>query len=332
MDFILAPKGWRQRYERSLQAVQKTRLAAIVPFPKFNKFPKEIRQLIWKESLPGPRTICPGDPRYFKIQNPPDIADFERYQNEMKQMVFPKHYHTPNPSALRVCRESREIALTRYRLCFGTPNVYANLEIDILYFGPWYTLDLDEMWEWIQRAGDAHPFVTYTLNPAVKADLEKVQRIGIKYLEGWQEYDDTHGEFHKGNGWSLRRQLRAFKSLKEVLLSYDFDGDGGSPFFQLPGQIIVDNWDVHLEPPNYEDWDESEDEDLDPYDDLPRQRSENVLASFKGVITAKDGEHDIPEVKLVAFKHVPDVPDGKCALPDQESFLTIHRGCTIKKE
>jgi hypothetical protein len=69
------------------------------------------------------------------------------------------------------------------------------------------------------------------------------------------------------DGSSLRRQLRAFKSLKEVLLSHD--GYDGGPYMQQPGQTIVEDWDVQLEPPNYEDWDESEDEDFDPYDDLP---------------------------------------------------------------
>ncbi|TVY92551.1 hypothetical protein LAWI1_G001821 [Lachnellula willkommii] len=288
MDLIGAPDGWKQRYEHRLQAIQQARLAAIVPFPQFNKFPKELR-----------------DPRHVGFQEPVDLVDFERYEKEMQQMVFPKHYHTPNPAALSVCHESRAIALTKYRLCFGTPNVYADLEIDILYLGPWYTLKLDDMWEWTHMAGVSHPALTYMLHPAVKADLKKVQRIGIKYLEGWQEYDDILGDFHKGDGSRLRQQLRAFKSLKEVLLSCDYDGDGGSSLmFQPPGHIIVENWDVQLKPPNYED------EDRDPYDDLPRQRSKNVLAAFKSKhLTAKEKKDGIPDVKLVAFKRVPNVPE-----------------------
>jgi hypothetical protein len=69
-------------------------------------------------------------------------------------------------------------------LCFGTPNVYADLEIGILYFGPWYTLDLEEFLQWCQAARPGHEFITRTHNPEVKADLEKVQHIGIKYNEG----------------------------------------------------------------------------------------------------------------------------------------------------
>jgi hypothetical protein len=95
-----SPSGWKRDYERALKALQEARLAAIVPFLKFNEFPKELRQLIWKHSLPRPRTICPGDPRDPKIQDPPDSDDFERYQNELTQMVFPKEHHTPTPQRL----------------------------------------------------------------------------------------------------------------------------------------------------------------------------------------------------------------------------------------
>jgi hypothetical protein len=65
----------------------------------------------------------------------------------------------------------------------------------------------------------------------------------------------------------------------------------------------VTKYHVKLEPP---DWD---DEDLDPYDDLPRQRSNKILPEFRSKnLSAKEKEHGIPEVKLVAFDRVPHMP------------------------
>jgi hypothetical protein len=48
-------------------------------------------------------------------------------------LYFPMNHHTPNPAALSVCRESRKIALQRYRWCFRTPNVYTDLKPDIIF-------------------------------------------------------------------------------------------------------------------------------------------------------------------------------------------------------
>ncbi|TVY24439.1 hypothetical protein LHYA1_G006628 [Lachnellula hyalina] len=159
---------------------------------------------------------------YGPLYNPTPLflvdAIVYRYQNEKKQMVFPKHEQAPNPAALSVCSESREIALTKYRLCFGTPDVYADLEIDILYFGPGHALNLEYVWECTQRAGVSHPFIDYALNPAAKEDLEKVQRIDIKYLEGWEEYDDSLGPSHKGDG-SNQATTRRIQELKELARS-----------------------------------------------------------------------------------------------------------------
>ncbi|KAF4628802.1 hypothetical protein G7Y89_g9349 [Cudoniella acicularis] len=81
-------------------------------------------------------------------QNPPDSADVDiegsesedfeemiRCTDPSRRLQFPKHHNPPNPAVLSACRESQEVALKRYRLCFGTHNVYANLDVDILYFG-----------------------------------------------------------------------------------------------------------------------------------------------------------------------------------------------------
>jgi hypothetical protein len=61
------------------------------------------------------------------------VSDARR---DTDMLFFHRDDNHPNPTALSVCRESRAIALKKYRLCFGTPNIYANLSgRDILYFG-----------------------------------------------------------------------------------------------------------------------------------------------------------------------------------------------------
>jgi 2EXR family/SAP domain len=122
------PEGKILDYERRLKAHQEKRPADIVPFRKFKSLPPELRDLVWEYSLPGPRTLCPGTRIWGETA--------EGWAEDTTVLYFPKDQHTPNPSALSVCRESRKIALQRYRLCFGTPNVYADLTRDILFFWP----------------------------------------------------------------------------------------------------------------------------------------------------------------------------------------------------
>jgi hypothetical protein len=303
--------GWREDYEQKLKAHQEAKLAAISPFMPFNEFPADIRYIIWKYSLPGPRTICPGNPR-IPDREAKDMRDHERYVKERKQLVFPKDHHAPNPAALSVCRESRHIALQKYRLCFGTPNAYADFEIDIFYFGPWYILDLVGFWSWTVCM---EPFVEFTQefaiethNAAVKTDLELVQRVGIKHKEGRQEYDDfidsPRYPIARG-GYGLRRDLRGFKSLKEVLLS---DGSCNENFRHWePGHTVVSDFDVKLEEP---DWDNmSDDDSCDSFEEQLRQRSERVFSDFRTKnLTAEEEEHGVPEIKLVTFEQIPDIP------------------------
>jgi hypothetical protein len=68
-------------------------------------------------ALPGPRTIC-ARPRDNCFPNP---------GTDWVKLSFPKLHHAPNPAALSVCKESREVALNYYRLAFNTPNVYFDL-------------------------------------------------------------------------------------------------------------------------------------------------------------------------------------------------------------
>jgi hypothetical protein len=43
------------------------------------------------------------------------------------KLSFPADMHTPNPATLSTCRASRKVVLERYKLCFGTHNVYVDL-------------------------------------------------------------------------------------------------------------------------------------------------------------------------------------------------------------
>jgi 2EXR family len=151
---IWGPEGRKLDYERRLEVYRKERLAEIVPILEFKKFPKDIRLVIWEQSLPGPRTICPGHaPRPLPLVSPSgsvsldggepsnDASDPGASESSLRKLYFPKSHHTSNPAALAVCRESRYIVLQHYKSCFGSPNVYADLNIDILYFIPWMCRD-----------------------------------------------------------------------------------------------------------------------------------------------------------------------------------------------
>jgi hypothetical protein len=48
-------------------------------------------------------------------------------------LLFHKEDNQGNPGALAACREARDVALKRYRLCFNTKNVYADLDTDVLF-------------------------------------------------------------------------------------------------------------------------------------------------------------------------------------------------------
>lgn len=76
--------------------------------------------MILECSLPGSRALCPGHPEGFETE-------------DRATLFLPKLHHTRNHTALSVCQEFRKVALNKYRLYFDTPNIYANLNIDILF-------------------------------------------------------------------------------------------------------------------------------------------------------------------------------------------------------
>lgn len=175
-------------HKRRLRVWQTAKASKITPFRHFNDFPPEIQELVWDFSLPGPRVLCPsfrdnleaeayegqhGDVwrgcRWFRLFS--TILPHDEgipVPEGCLPIKFQNRYHTPAPTALSVCKTSRLVAQRRYRLCFGSPYLYADLEIDILYFG---RLDF-EMLAWLLRI---------LLPPPVLDDLNCVRMIGIPW-------------------------------------------------------------------------------------------------------------------------------------------------------
>jgi 2EXR family len=86
-------------------------------FTLFPKLPLEMRLMIWKHSLPGPRLM-----EVF-------YEDTTGVCKSTCSLPIPLHAN----------REARDVALESYELCFGTkkapPMIYFNTDIDQLYVG-----------------------------------------------------------------------------------------------------------------------------------------------------------------------------------------------------
>lgn len=184
-------------------------------------------------------------------------------------LFFPKYKQPPSPAALSVNRESRAIALKRYRLCFCKPNIYADLSIDVLYFGFRSSMPFDHLFDSVLFDSETGISVTGPPPPEVLAELELVQRVGFKYEEGWATYDNMMGrsgaDWDKGGGSQLREDLRYFTGLKELLLSSSVEPNMHGPDVDEPRVIILEGH-VIRSLPDYED------EGYNPWDRLPQQR------------------------------------------------------------
>jgi len=289
-------------------------MAEVVRFLYFRRLPQEIQGLIWKHSLPGPRTICPG---HFIRDAASFGSDFDKSVFEVRgtkimenedTLFFPKNLQAASPMALRICRSSRATALRTYHLAFGTKNIYVNWEMDILFFGPWFMEPIGRhsfLWAgWIRGDG-----TEVSKRPCVTEDLEKVQRLGLKYSDGWTTYDDGEGALGyyyqsilgvndaERGGERLRRDVAKFKNVKELLLDNGINGideDDES----TPGQVILDDfagW----------EYDEDEGEDYDVYDNLPMERWSRIESQFmESSLRPEEKENGIPAIRLVSVRRV----------------------------
>lgn len=103
--------------------------------PKFTLFPKlpaEIRLMIWKAALPGPRLVDVN----FQFED----SEFA-FGSNLASCASP----TPPPTLLSVCHESRTEALKHYSLCFAVGSeevgVFCDLKIDTLFISCCYPVD-----------------------------------------------------------------------------------------------------------------------------------------------------------------------------------------------
>ncbi|TVY52045.1 hypothetical protein LCER1_G008624 [Lachnellula cervina] len=345
---LLSKAGRKINYQHRLEAYSKKKLDSIKPCLYFKELPAEIRIKIWEYSLPGPRALCPGYPleperekytrrrslAYGCYEDPPPEVHIAYDQTSL---FFPKDQQPPKPAALDVCRESRYIALQRYRLVFGTTNIYADLDTDILYFGPAYTGSLGnagKLWGWVEPALDNYLRVPA---PVVVADLLSVKRVGYRYTGGWAGYD-----LPQGGGRQLRGEFIPWKGLKEILLSHEPED---IPSYKEPGYVdfaYLEGWEAKECPPipvqtcdrddfplasafdsllqlsddktkvsSSDDISSEAETYNDPSEDdnSPRRLAERTMSSFKTEPVQKSWRgRELPAVNLIIARRVPNIP------------------------
>lgn len=213
-------QGRKAHYQQAAKEYEAMKISEIVPFRYFTQLPLEIQRLICminlhsylvilgsqadvsigEFSLPGPRVLKhPEDP----------ICEHRLY--------FPKEFQPPNPAALSTCRESRAAALKRYKLCFGTTNLYADLAGgDILYLENAFVPR-----EW------AHCTTLAGTRPRTLRYLKKLCEDVVNDLDAVKHLILPASYWNRGpsatilTGLYTRRQLRRFKSLERVSLILD---------------------------------------------------------------------------------------------------------------
>lgn len=176
-------------------------------FEKFPNLPCELRLRIWELSLPGPRIV---EVRHFRYNN---------YQNAycFTSVCSP-------PIHLRICRESRTMALKHYKFCDDRGvSLFLDPTIDTLYFGATWT-----------NRGDLFNFT----NNASQKDLERLENLAVNEvnLPNWRHRPVTPPSVSSAP--DVRPTLfSVLKGLKKliILLSVDIDGDVDNPRLRPDG-------------------------------------------------------------------------------------------------
>jgi hypothetical protein len=109
------------RLNKEVQELR-ARLPCQPPFDVFPKLPPEVRRLIWRCALPGPRLVT-----VVEAKRPPGIRFLyiDRCDGSGPQLAFgfsrlEEQPVGPPPPLFHVCRESRQVALESYKFCFST--------------------------------------------------------------------------------------------------------------------------------------------------------------------------------------------------------------------
>ncbi|KAF2153133.1 hypothetical protein K461DRAFT_135643 [Myriangium duriaei CBS 260.36] len=163
------------------------RTGTIAQFTLFLKLPIELRRLIWRHTLPGPRRVRVGC----------------RKGDTCSEGLVAREGTAGPPMALQICHEARQEALRYYVLSFGTrvspPTVYFDYHIDTLCF---------------------KDHATPTGYRSAVADLERVYSKVL--LAGNVRYLEIHV---KRLDISITRfcwaEICRFRGLKEVLVEYE---------------------------------------------------------------------------------------------------------------
>lgn len=246
-------------------------------FPQFAKLPIEIQEYIWQYSLPGPRVLAAAHTRSCGPRG----------------LYFPKVDHTPNPAALNTCRLSRAVALKRYRLVFGTNNIYADLEGgDMFYIGPYnrsFGIGLNDLWRCE---------VGKDLPTAVIADLERVTHIllSLSVYEWYRHLFRLPQGLEDRENEHLKNDLSRFKSLKNVSLVCG--GLDECDPNRSPGQVHVENDILKFKPMDAGDY----------WSYHPKETAVAIQSHFYKSPTEEEIARGLPEMQLVEVYRVPDAP------------------------
>ncbi|CZR58348.1 uncharacterized protein PAC_08240 [Phialocephala subalpina] len=286
----------------------------------------EIRLMIWELSLPGPRVLTVSDYRRCSDRQPfLSPCSLQKLVLMCSRLLFPKEDNPPNPAALSTCRESRAVALKRYRLCFGAPNLYADLPGgDILHFGvhwefcEWVFRDGGVLLNWVEKDGDSHScdpltedFGDYVddnswkrcaLSAPVVADLKVVKHIAIRE-QIWQEYSQRITWYSGLNGCDLRIYFEELPTLETVMLVHGGREDI-TGFYTTPGHNEIEDKLSHLYPPFRE----------------------------TGLSKTEEAE-GVPEIKVVKANRMPRIPrdyweldlGSRFSLPEREEPLEVRQ-------
>jgi hypothetical protein len=285
-------------------------MADIVPFDRFQALPTEIRLMIWELSLPEPRTLCISGTWS-------SLYHFDSERPTLNTLEFQKHDNNQNPAALFACQESRAVALKRYRLCFGTSQVYADLAgEDILFFGLGWSLQDSftangALWRLATKCDLGEQGHSSAL-----ADLRLVKRIALS-PHMLKDYNYEAGWF-SGNGSDLRVDLQRFSALKELLLVSRGMGD----LWSSPGRVIFEDENRAYGLLALEDsLPEVEREIEIDHEMAIRVRNEFIESAATDENEAKK-DYTVPEVRIVSATTITTIPGDNCRFNKGEPFVS----------
>lgn len=151
-------------------------------------------------------------------------------------LFFCENDNPYNPAALSICRESREVVLKHYRLCFGTTNIYADLSLDAFYFGEDWWVQISgsgtsgdgNLLKWRVWSGPQNRLLNQEFKDNVKANLQQTTHLAFI-----PNYWSRFGILHR-SGAALRADAKAvFQKLTQLSLVTGQEHDS----YGAPGSV-----------------------------------------------------------------------------------------------